>query len=56
MGVNEASNNNQVKKQRLNKQITTTQKGMRKLAKSCNFASLVSDCLSTNCQAQAGYS
>jgi len=56
MGVNEVSNSNQVKKQRLNKQITTTQKGNRKLAKSCKFASLVSDCLSKNCQAQAGCS
>jgi len=56
MGVNEISNSNQVKKQRMNKQITTTQKGNRKLANSCKFVSLVSDCLSTNCQAQAGYS
>jgi len=40
----------------MNKQITIKQKGNRKLAKSCKFASLVSDCLSTNCQAQAGYS
>jgi len=56
MGVNEVSNSNQVKKQQLNKQITTTQKGNRKLAKSCKFASLVSGCLSKNCQAQAGYS
>ena len=36
------------KKQRLNKQITTTQKCNRKSVKSCRFASLVSDCLSTN--------
>jgi len=43
MGVNEVSNSNQVKKQRLNKQISTTQKGNRKLAKSCKFAILVSD-------------
>jgi len=56
MGVNEVSNSNQVKnQQRLNKQISTTQKGKRKLAKSCKFTSLVSDCLSSNCQAQAGY-
>ena len=50
MGVKEISNSNQVKNQWLNKQIATTQKGNRKLAKSCKFASLVSGCLSTNCQ------
>jgi len=43
MGVNEVSKSNQVKKQRLNKQISSTQKSNRKLAKSCKFASLVSD-------------
>jgi len=55
MGVDEVSNSNQVKKQRLNKQISTTQKGNRKLAKSCKCAILVSDCLGKTCQAQAGY-
>jgi len=45
-----------IKKQRLNKQISTTQKGNRKLPKSGKCVVLVSDCLSKSCQAQAAYS
>jgi len=47
-GVNQVSNSNQEKK-RSNKQISKTQKGNRKLEKSCKFASLVSECLSKSC-------
>jgi len=53
VAVNEVNNSNQVKKQRSNKQISTTQKGNRKLAKSCKCTNSISDCLSKKCQAQA---